>query len=322
MKKFVLHLILFLITKSVIAGVSTSGGGYAVVCRDTSKAIVSAELLDLAEGRLKYNFKMKSVSGSTLKDYALGVENVYFLQTGKPWFSCGLDVCEPSEMLSRFIKIIDWVDSSQQLDPIYDLGDVSTVLKQLNIGCDIEQVAIFNDATGRVQISKEAWNKMDSLSQAGLVWHELWYRESRKYYLLPEKNSEKSRLNTAIVFAEGLTPVKAGVPENAKYKYIVHDPNRKVNDMTSFFIFQISESPDFSKNVFRRQFENLGGRTVLTKTYVDMPQGVDYYQKFMLESSQFIGWYLQAEPDFFQETLTGLIVRLYNEKNEVVTSIR
>ena len=321
MKKYILTATLILTTSTALAGVSTSGGGYAVVCRDNTNSIISAELLDLVEGKLKHNFDLKPASGSALKDYVWGAENTFYLQTGKAMAECGSS-CNPSESFFKFMRSIDWVDSKSQLEPIYDLGNVTEVLGQLKQGCDIEQVAIFNDKTERVQISKEAWEKMDSLSQAGLIWHELDYRESRKYYLLPENDSEKTRLNVAIVFSKNLKPANDGVPENAFRKVIFHDPNKRQYDSTSYFRFKIFESAELFGSVFRRQFTSIGGRPVLTKTHVDIPQRVDLYKKYMLESIQFKGWYVQVVPDLNNETLSGTLVRLYNDKDEVVTNIQ
>lgn len=335
MKKLILVAFLNLLTIAAFAGVSTSGGGYAVVCRDLSKQIITTELLDLVEGRLRYNLEIFEPSGSAVKDYSRSVENTYFLQTGKPFQGCGLSICEPSEMYSRFMKIIDWVDSKNNLDFMYDIGDVSKVVASLKQGCDIEQVAIFNDLTNRVQIAKDAWQKMDSLSQAALIQHELWYREARKFVLLPESNSERSRLNTAIQFSNTILPVTDGLPKDAKEDTVFHDLNRQLNgrfDATSHWTFKVSGPSEEEKNIdynefhkkqiFRTQFSNLGGRTVLTKTYVDIPGGVAYGQKYPIISLQFQGWYVLIMLPQSSQNLTGVAVRVFDEKNEAVTDIQ
>jgi len=339
MKKSILVAIFTLSTINAFAGVSTSGGGYAVVCRDKSKSILSTELLDIVEGRLKYKLNMAEASGSAIKDYTQSVENIYFLQTGKPFVDCGLEICNPSKNFSNFLNIVDWVDSKDQLTFVHDIGNASEVIASLEKGCDIEQVAIFNDISGRVQIAKQSWEKMDSLSQAALIQHELVYRESRKFYLLPESTSEHTRLTTALMFSVGLPVTTSDIPENATERTTFHDPNRQLNrqfDATAFWSFNADGPSDQelaqvsneeyaklrAKQIFRKQFSYLGGRFVLTKTFVDIPAGVNYGEKYSINSIQFPGWYVLIMPSQSYQNLSGVTIRVFNDKNEAVTDIQ
>ena len=90
------------------------------------------------------------------------------------------------------------------------------------------------------------------------------------------------------------------IPEGTKSRSTFHDPNHAVNgrfDSTTVHQFQISSSPDSLKTVYRRQFSHIAGRAVLTKTYVDIPQGANFGEIYPLESAQFKGWYIKIDVD-------------------------
>lgn len=323
MKKLFTILATLILYAQSWAGVSTSGGGFAVVCRGANQKIHSAEVLDLVEGRIRYKLNIFQASGSELKDYTRAVENAYWLQMNKP---CNFKGCLlPSDNFQRFINIVDWVNDRSQLDMVYDLGNVSDILKTMKRGCNIEQVAVYLDQADRVKISKEAWLHLDSLSKAALVQHELMYRHSRRYVLLPELDSESSRLATAITFASQLPTVHDGVPKGEKPTMVFHDINNHVTgkyDSTTYYSFQVNKEQDYLKRIFRKQFTQIAGRPVLTQTYVEIPGGVNFGDRFPLKGAQFKGWYLLVIPARSLDNSTGLTLRLMNPKNLAVMDLQ
>lgn len=313
-----------LTTQLLWAGVSSSGGGYAVVCRDEKKQIISAELLDLYEGRVKHHFDIIKSSGSALKDYTESVDKTYSLQLKPNEKFQNCDGCRTSsENFELFMKQATWKNSNKQLKQQYDLGDVSQAVSSLQQGCDIEPAAVFNDDVDRVQIAKDIWNKFDSLSQAALVQHEMFYRDARQYYLLPEKTSENTRLNVGIIFSNNGENVKIGIPDNADFNLIKHNLNANTDGQfssTSFYRFEIGH--ENGKTVYRSQFDYIAGRAVLSKTYVDIPSSVKISARFYLKSLQFDGWYIEILSEQDMNANDWITVRLFNKSGLAVTDLQ
>lgn len=317
MKTYLLTSIVILSLKSW-AGVSTSGGGYAVVCRDSAKTIVSAELLDLVEARQRYHLTTMVPSGSALQDFVRAVENSYFLQTGTPTPANGID---PKLNFKLFMERVEWVASSQDLDPANDLGDVSVVRASLGSGCGIEQVAYYDDSISKVKFATEIWSRLDSLSQSALISHELSYEYARHYVLLSAKTSEESRLETAITVSENLIPVHDGIPANATFRKVYHDLNKEVTSRYDATIWTNYKIPGVS-GLIRVQFTAIGGRGAMTKTYVDMPSRISFGDKYYLQGVQFAGWYVLMMPAQSPNNLTGVTVRIFNNRGLAVTDIQ
>jgi len=56
--KFIFVLCAVFTSAAALAGGATSGGGGAMVCRDQNKKIISAQLLDLYEGSVRYGYSI------------------------------------------------------------------------------------------------------------------------------------------------------------------------------------------------------------------------------------------------------------------------
>jgi hypothetical protein len=87
-------------------------------------------------------------------------------------------------------------------------------------------------------------------------------------------------------------------------------------------IIIVENADSYKKQIFRTQFFSLGGRPVLTKTYVDKPAGVTYGQKFAINGIQFLGWYVMVMPPQSPSNMSDVTLRVFNEKNEAVTDIQ
>ncbi len=178
------------------AGAGSSGGGFAVVCRDQNNNIASAELLDLYEARNRYGLSLIPSTGSLEGDFMLGVQNTYHLQ-GYDDFP--IDQSVKKIGLDRFMDSVEFVRSPKKIPSINDIG--KTVFIPNN--CRAEQVALFVDEHEKVLINEDLWDKLDSLSQAALVSHEEFYFQYRKYN---ESTSENSRASVAHVYSNNAIP--------------------------------------------------------------------------------------------------------------------
>ena len=161
-------------------------GGYASVCRDNTGAIISAEMLDVFEGRELYK----------------------------------LDYAERAEVVGRALdRLNPYIDFAKKIRTEYIHGlthrvfvrpgqefietkDALPVIRQK--GCDFEQAAVFTDE-GELFISQEIFDHLDEFNRTALYLHEalyLQYRRFNKKIPLDQLNSRASRKLTAYLLAE------------------------------------------------------------------------------------------------------------------------
>lgn len=180
-----------LLTSVAIAGPITSGGGFALVCRNDNNSIISAELLDLYEAKNKFNYQLLTSTGSLEGDYVASVANTYRLQGYEG------DILIDSftrKNLAMFLEKASFLPKTKKLPHLNDLGNHA----KAPAGCAIEALAVWNDQTDAIKIDSEIWDNLDSLSQAALVQHELAYKYQRSSY---EKTSESTRAFVGTIFS-------------------------------------------------------------------------------------------------------------------------
>lgn len=153
------------------AGDKVLNGGNVIVCQNQTGQIKSVELLDFFEvrlngGRLRFGVTEKSWQGhlSTLLDSWSAVAPIRAKQY-KEW----LNSFEQDAAIFSGISI----------PPIPDTGSIV-----VPIGCHIEPVGFQRNedelfpGVKRYVINKDLWDQMDEIQKAGLVLHELVYREA------------------------------------------------------------------------------------------------------------------------------------------------
>ena len=145
------------------------GGGFTINCAQTPVEPGRIETLDLYEGSQIPEFVMAKASGNLAEDYFLGVKNTYALQ-GYPDLAEGRRE-EILESLKAFFRHTQFVDSESQLPKANDLGNLPSIPPT----CRVQQIAFYADTLQRIYILKPLWDQLDSLSQAALVQHELFY---------------------------------------------------------------------------------------------------------------------------------------------------
>lgn len=155
---------LMLIAFSVLAG-EKGNGGYSIVCRDESKQITSAELLDIYEGRILYKRTYAVDQNSMEELIQRGKERVqnfgYFLTK-----------------LEKELKLIEqnevFIPIGNELEPT---DDAFPVIRKT--GCKFEQLANYTDS-GELLISQEIFDHLDNINRAALYLHEAIYSIRRK----------------------------------------------------------------------------------------------------------------------------------------------
>lgn len=155
--------LLFLAT-TTFAG-DKGNGGYAVVCRDNGGPIVSAELLDIYEGRILYKrtYTQDKIHPSAI--VASVIERVkdyrYFQEKLK-------------KEITLLEKNLIYIPEGNELEPTEDA--FPPIKKK---GCEFEQVANYTD-NGELLVSEEIFERFDSVNRAALIIHEAVYSMRRK----------------------------------------------------------------------------------------------------------------------------------------------
>ncbi|MBC7753605.1 MAG: hypothetical protein H7Z71_05155 [Moraxellaceae bacterium] len=184
---------LFIITlfKSliVIAGGESSGGGGAAVCRDNNKKIISAQLLDLYEGTVRFNYNIPR-SSSPVKDQILGIlskiDDPMFKQLIK---QTTVQVLESSVFLP----------SGVGMAPTTDLGaEYAVVVPE---GCAIEPIG-FYEFDGSLKLSRSVYQALSETDRAAFFIHESIYKIARD--LAFKRESSASRKTVAALFTLNL----------------------------------------------------------------------------------------------------------------------
>jgi hypothetical protein len=230
-----------------------------VVCPATPLEPARTELLDLYEGRNLPGFVMAVSRGGIEADYFAAVDRTYTLQ-GEPDLAEALR-SEVLENLRRFLRSVNFVDSPQEMPAANDAGN----LPWIPASCRLEQVAFFDDTAQSVTVLRGLWEKMDSLNQAALVHHELFYREMRP---LKDRDSVLSRRAVAHVYSvRGPVPLLDGLSAaSQRYLAQTEGANGSTNEISLFHL-----TPFPAANFSRLQFAALQGRPALAKSWVDVP---------------------------------------------------
>ncbi|MCX6126638.1 MAG: hypothetical protein NTV34_18045 [Proteobacteria bacterium] len=239
----------------VHAGVGSSGGGFAVVCRGNDHAIQSAQVLDLFEAQ-KRGVELRKSSSDINREYALSLK--YIRQSGddhRPIGQTEMDQFQ-ADINNYFVFLPDGL----ALGSTSDLGEIPTV----PAGCAIEQLAVYHDSEQRIEVSSEIWGALDSLNRVALFTHESLYYLYRQ---AGESTSENLRKLIPYFFQKDLpTSQTAGVPVDSPNCY-----SENLNSETTFgshFYYYPDENSAHSTVL---QFDNLLGRYTFFPTRVTLP---------------------------------------------------
>ena len=157
-----LTMIAVLSFSTVLASTDSSGvgnGGVSVVCRDANERILSAELLDIFEGKVRYGKNYNDNLDSDTK-----VELAQLKLINHPDFLSAFQ-----EELARVRAILMYVPVGNILTPTNDA--FPTILKK---GCNFEQLANYTD-DGDLLVSQEIYNHLSEVNKASLLVHQTVY---------------------------------------------------------------------------------------------------------------------------------------------------
>lgn len=245
----------------VTTGSGSTGGGFAVSCPATPVSEESLTLLDLYEANKNLNFELAKSTGDLKEDYFNSVDRTYTIQGEGDYAEAIRE--EILEDLVVFFQHVVFVDTPSELPIADDLGPSPALPSQ----CSLKQIAFFDDQAETVYILKTAWEKLDSFNQSALVHHEIggaYYRQ------LGEGDSRPWRNAVAHIYAkEGeFLPINHQIGMEAlSYSSQSLDKEMGPNTISTF----ISQKMYGPQEVRRIQFNQLFGRPVLAKTWIDIP---------------------------------------------------
>ena len=181
-------------------GYEVGNGGVVVVCRDARDGVESVELLDFYEARLKLHDFRPSLGPA---NWDIDTKVAFALSR-----LARLDQVRSSEYQVEARKFFPntLFSASLRLPDTKDYGEVPPLGK----GCRIEQLAVRKKPIlkGEIEytIHEPYWKKLSVDEKAGLVLHEIVYKDAIR---LGQKNSVKVRTLVAVVASdriEGMTP--------------------------------------------------------------------------------------------------------------------
>lgn len=169
-KTILLAFLAVLLSKNAVAVQGVGNGGNVIVCRDSSSEIYSVELLDY--------FELRQRGGQLKLNPSLGAYPAILKDLFERWKSVApRRMAQYEHWLSDF-ETEALFSSGVQIPPTEDTGIIN-----IPVGCDIVPVAyqrpdkeLFPGVT-RYTISKDLWDRLPEITKAGLVLHELIYRE-------------------------------------------------------------------------------------------------------------------------------------------------
>lgn len=158
-------------------GVLIGNGGHALVCRDPDRRIRSAELFDYYEARVQSGLVAK------LGDDALPYPDKVRIALARLAVHSPKRAARYLEQAQSFVADATFLSPEEaRLRPIPDRdADVGNLI-EAPPGCAIEQLAIQHipkyPSDKRYFVQAEIWSALDEQSRAGLVLHEVIYREA------------------------------------------------------------------------------------------------------------------------------------------------
>jgi hypothetical protein len=186
--------------------------------------------------------------------------------------------------------------------PTHDFGR----LPQLPPGCAVEQLATYYDQNGRIDVDTEIWAHLDSMSQAGLFAHEVFWHEYRG---AGEKVSINARSLVAHLFARIPSPkqdegVPAGAPQFWAVRYAQTGTSVSTSDKTSNQFWAYPDPRDPNRTVL--QFFQIMGKSTYYPVRIIVPARISAasfknpYQPIVVDPSANLNLLLKINSGMFQ----------------------
>ncbi|MCB0413032.1 MAG: hypothetical protein KDD50_01780 [Bdellovibrionales bacterium] len=231
--------------RNVMAGNENGGGGSSVVCRGQNNNILSAETLDLYEGKNVYGLIIDERQGSVQE----------IIESIKQKLK---DTMEQPEihlfpLISRVQSIFRLTGEGVILKPVDDVSEIG-----FPADCKIEQLAHYVDDDLLV-VQREIWGALSNTQKASLIIHEAIYRHERYY---GATNSRRARKIVSRVFSDSeFENVMSRLPQNLKFC------SAYLGDKMSYRFFYYPVNGDMTQ----LQFLNFKGFTVYSRKTAVIP---------------------------------------------------
>lgn len=254
MKRSIFALGWLLMSQIGAAGVGSSGGGFAVVCRSESHAITFLQLLDFYEARSN-GLVIKTAQPNPYEEYRAVLSEMRLLAGDKR----EVTMTEATAFLEQFERIAKGVQP-KDMPKVDDIGTMSPVPG----GCAVEPLAVYQDDENIVYINRELWELLDSQSRVALMTHEAIYY---MYRSAGDTVSENTRRVIGRLFSKlPLRPIRSGLPN----EHLSCSGADKTHGNFSDLIFNIYDNPLDSQSSIL-QFDILFGRSPFSFTAIAVP---------------------------------------------------
>lgn len=238
------------------AGVSSSGGGGAVVCYDGQK-IKSAELFDIAEALA---LEGHLVQAQSTQDWPVTLNEKLKALSRTGFGFSGLDVLSLE-------TVAQWVLENRQFipkDKKLDLTEDNKPTFALSAGCKMEQAATYVDDT-KMLFDARIWEALSNNSKAALVLHEILYRIDRGYKKMAD--STRIRKVVAAAFREK-TPITDMLSTIPQTHLLCHTSSTGTiwlfHNLTAFTLIQENDK-------LRLRFFVVGGDPLISDAEATLP---------------------------------------------------
>jgi hypothetical protein len=182
----------YLIPLLGMAGDKGGNGGGGIFCNGEG-----VEVYDIAEGRIRYGFSIPKIAGETNSVIRMATDRISSIY---PYFG---------DLLKNEVRV---VQQKMELLPV----KIERTLDADNIfvpddleDCEYRQIANWDESTGRLIVSRNAWGKLNPSQRGVLIIHEAVYSIYRKILPLHLQSPlvDDVRKFVAGIFAEPLVKV-------------------------------------------------------------------------------------------------------------------
>lgn len=179
--------ICLLASMPAFAGAGSSGGGAAIVCRDGNRKITSAELLDLYEGKVRFEYQIPGNASEPREQILAAIEKLNSHARYKPL---------ARQVVAEVISRMRFLPPGVVFQSPEDLGGSYGIV--MPDGCGVEGVG-FYEADGTLKVSRSIYAAFSKTDQAAFIVHEALYKIARDRPTTD--NSAASRQLNAAVFS-------------------------------------------------------------------------------------------------------------------------
>lgn len=202
MKQILLGFLVVAIAPLAHAGRIVGNGGDVVVCRNADNSIRSIELLDFYEARVERDQIIQLDPNKSVEENVA----IYMQRLGS------YDLYQKN----RFQALYQEFNNDARFMPGVELVDIPDSNHiSFPVGCKVEQIAIQKNpqypGERRYSVNKDLWDKLTTADRAGLIMHEIIYRDT---VLLADKleddvDSIPTRFLNSTIAANGLTALRS-----------------------------------------------------------------------------------------------------------------